>query len=147
MSISFVCVACGKEKLAAVRSAGRQSYCGERACQQSRKTAWQKQSLADPDHRSNQRHSHQAWCRSRPDYWSEYRRRHPDKAERNRRLQARRDQRRRHPPPQSAALLAKMDALVSFKPVELPENGEFWLVPVLAKMDALRVKIVAITDT
>lgn len=147
MSINFICLACGKEKSAAPRSAGRQSYCGERPCQQARKTAWQRQRLAtDPDHRANQRQSQQDWCRARPGYWSEYRRLHPDKAKRNRRLQARRDRLRRPPPRASAPALAKMDALIFVKPSELPANGEFWLVPVLAKMDALRVKIVAITD-
>ena len=146
MSINFVCLACGKEKPAAARSAGRQCYCGERACQQSRKTAWQKQSLStDADHRANHRRSHQAWCRAHPNYWAEYRRCHPDKAERNRRLQAQRDRRRRSILA-STTVLAKMDALVSCKPGELPANGEFWLVPLLAKMDACRVRIVAITD-
>ena len=148
MSTTFVCLSCGKEKPAAPRSGGRQSYCGERTCQRSRKASWQGQSLAnDPDYRANQRLSHQAWCRIHPGYWSEYRRRHPEQAERNRRLQARRDRRRRQRPKSAAAaVLAKMDALISFKPAELPVKGEFWLIPMLAKMDALRVKIVAITD-
>jgi hypothetical protein len=32
------------------------------------------------------------------------------------------------------------------KAVKLPENGEYWLVPVIAKMDASKVKITVITD-
>ena len=146
MSISFICLCCGKEKTAAAKSAGQQSYCGERPCQQARKTAWQRKSLAtDPDHRSNQRQSQQDWCRAHPDYWAEYRRRNPAKAERNRLLQTRRDRLRR-PSKASAPVLAKMDALISVKSQKQLENVEFWLVPVLAKMDALRVKIIAISD-
>ncbi len=146
MSTSFVCLSCGKEKKAAAKSAGRQSYCGERACQQSRKTAWQKRSMAeDSDHRASQRQSQQNWLRANSDYWSDYRGRNPDKVERNKRLQTQRDRRRRssnkHEPP-----LAKMDASASDKSKKQLDNGEFWLIPVLAKMDALKVKIVAISD-
>ena len=84
------------------------------------------------------------WRREHPDYWSEYRRRRPDVAERNRRLQARRDRKRRRQPPKSL-VLAKIDASTIPKPPGLHANGEYWLVPVLAKMDALRVKIVVVS--
>ena len=150
MSFVFVCLACGKEEPASPRSAGRQSYCGDKSCQQSRKTAWQRQSLArDHDHRANQRQSQEAWRRANPSYWTEYRRQHPDKAERNRRLQARRDRKRRHRQSKEFSLpvLAKMDALTAPNSPELQANIEYWLVPVLAKMDALRVKIVVISDS
>lgn len=145
MIVVFVCLACGKEKAASPRSAGRQSYCGEKSCQRARKTAWQRQSLAeDPEHRANQQSSQEAWRREHPNYWSEYRRRRPDIAERNRRLQTRRDRKRRRP---SSPVLAKMDALAPPNPPKLQAKGECWLVPVLAKMDALRVKIVMVSAT
>ena len=146
MNVVFVCFACGKEKLASQRSAGRQSYCGERVCQRSRKAAWQRQSLSrDRDHCANQRLSQEAWRREHANYWAEYRRRRPDIAERNRRLQARRDRKRRHQAADSP-VLAKMDALIP-KPPEFYASGEYWLVPVLAKMDALRVKILVVSDS
>jgi hypothetical protein len=145
MHALFICLGCGKEKPAGARSAGRQTYCGAARCQRARKAAWQKQSLkADPDHRANQRRSQEAWRRANPSYWANYRRQHPEKAERNRRLQHGRDRRRRQA---SAAVLAKMDASPPDKPAQPQENQEYWLVPVLAKMDALRVKIVATAAT
>ena len=150
MSAFFICLACGKEKPASPRSAGRQSYCGDKPCQQARKTAWQRRSLTlDHDHRANQRQSQEAWCRANPGYWTEYRSRHPDKAERNRRLQARRDRKRRHRQSKEFSLhaLAKMDAFAAPNSPELQANVEYWLVPVLAKMDVLRVKIVVISDS
>ena len=95
---------------------------------------------SDPEYRANQRQSHQEWLQVNPTYWKDYRRRHPKKAERNRLLQAMRN-RRRHNSYQTNAredppLIAKMDASkpTSFKPI-----GQFWLVPVIAKMDALKI--------
>ena len=105
----------------------------------------ERQSLAtDPDHRANHRLSHESSRRSHSSYWSEYRRRHPAYAERNRLLQRDRNQKRRRAIA-SAGVIAKMDALISFKPAALQVNGEYWLIPVIAKMDALRVKISTIT--
>jgi len=146
MSTAFICLGCGKEKHSEPRSAGRQSYCRAAPCQRARKAAWQRQSLArDPDHRANQRESHDKWRRAHPEYWSDYRRQHPEKAERNRRLQRHRDQRRRRQA--SAAVLAKMDASAPAKPMKPQSNQEYCLIPVLAKMDALRVKIVVTADS
>jgi hypothetical protein len=94
----------------------------------------------DPEYKAGQRQSHQEWLRANPNYWKDYRKRNPEKAERNRLLQAIRNRRRgrsheanaREDPP----LIAKMDASKpsNFKPV-----GQFWLVPVIAKMDALKI--------
>ena len=149
MNIVIVCLACGKEKPGSPRVAGRQSYCGEPACQLARKAAAERQSMAtDPEHRATKRQSYEVWCRANPGYWSEYRRRHPAQAERNRQLQRQRNLRRRRPAADAALgpVIAKLDASASFKRPELPTNGEYWLVPVIAKLDALRVKIVAITE-
>jgi len=79
-----------------------------------------------------------------PGYWKEYRKRHPDKAERNRILQAIRNRRARSFPfneKMISPLIAKMDAS---KPEALKILGQFWIVPVIAKMDALRVNILKI---
>lgn len=149
MNIVIVCLACGKEKPGSPRLAGRQSHCGAPACQRARKAAaeWQRM-VTDPDHRATKRHSYQAWCRANPGYWSEYRRRHPAKAERNRLLQRQRNQGRRRPAtdPPRPVVIAKLDTISSFKQPESPGNGEYWLVPVIAKLVSIRVKIVAITD-
>lgn len=147
MNVVIVCFACGKEKPGSPRVVGRQSHCGEPACQRARKAAAERQSMVtDPDHRATKRQSDAAWCRAHPGYWSEYRRRHPEKAERNRMLQRQRNLRRRRPAPDAVPVIAKLDASASFKRPEPPANGEYWLVPVIAKLDALRVKIIAITD-
>lgn len=149
MNVVIVCLACGKEKPGSPRLAGgRQSYCGEPSCQRARKAAAQRQSMmTDPDYRATKRLSDQAWCRANPGYWSEYRRRHPAQAERNRLLQRQRNRKRRCPATdiRPRAVIAKLDSISSFKPPEPPANGEYWLVPVIAKLDSIRVKIVVIT--
>jgi hypothetical protein len=93
---------------------------------------------ADPDYRFNQRLSSQTWAKAHPDYWSAYRKRHPETAERNRLLQTIRNRRRRHPLEADHQLIAKVDASIvnQFKAV-----GQYWLVPVIAKVDALKVNI------
>lgn len=78
----------------------KQRYCGERACQQARKRAWQKERRHDdPDYRENQREAQKRWASRHPEYWREWRQRHPEYRERNRRQQAERNARRRTSPP------------------------------------------------
>ena len=78
-------------------------------------------------------------------YWKRYRQRHPDKAERNRTLQHIRNRRRRQPAkPLPAALIAKMDARKSY---DFDLLGQFYLVPVIAKMDVSKVNIYSISKT
>jgi len=77
-------------------------------------------------------------------YWREYRRRNPEKAERNRLLQTIRNRKARSSPSDAkmdASVIAKMDAS-KFDNFEI--LGQFWLVPVIAKMDALKVNIIKI---
>jgi hypothetical protein len=92
----------------------------------------------DPDYRFNQRLSSQTWAKAHPGYWRAYRKRHPEKAERNRLLQTIRNRRRRHPLGVDHQLIAKVDASIvnQFKTV-----GQYWIVPVIAKVDALKVNI------
>ena len=114
-----------------------QRFCRRSGCQRARKAEWQRNKMrTDPEYKANQSQSHQEWLRANPSYWKDYRKRKPEKAERNRLLQAIRNRRRgrfdeahaRENPP----LIAKMDASKSedFRPI-----GQFWLVPVIAKMD------------
>jgi hypothetical protein len=71
----------------------------------------------------------------------------PDKAERNRLLQRARNHRRQQLKAKaSGTLIAKMDALITNNSGLLPDTAEYWLVPVIAKMDAFRVKIVRASD-
>ena len=112
----------------------RQVYCMKPRCQRVRKAAWQREKMqTDPDYRVNQKLSQKQWAKANPDYWRQYRKRNPKKAERNRILQSIRNRRARAP-----QLIAKMDTLKfnNFKIL-----GQFWLIPVIAKMDALKVNI------
>jgi hypothetical protein len=116
-----------------------QKYCGKAQCQKARRAAWQRNRMAtDPGYRGDQKLSRQKWARSHPDYWRNYRTQNPQITSRNRVLQRVRNRRRLKQKP----LIAKMDAskCLAFKPF-----GQFYLVPVIAKMDALKVRIYPIS--
>ena len=67
MNIVIICLACCKEKPGSPRVVGRQSYCGEPACQRVRKATAERQNMAtDPDHRATKRQSDEARCRAHP---------------------------------------------------------------------------------
>jgi len=120
-----------------------QYYCMKPTCRMARKAAWKRKKMKeDPEYRLNQKLSNKKWAEANPGYWKEYRRRNPEKAERNRILQRIRNRRRprrsqidaRGDPP----LIAKVDASISGK---IKVVGEFYMVPVIAKVDALKVYI------
>jgi hypothetical protein len=126
-------------------------YCGKPACQRARKAAWQRDKIrGDPDYRANQKRCQQDWCKAHPDYWKGYRQRHPGQARRNQDLQRVRNTRRRSrgrgdPTGTKASMIAKMDASNPFGASgRMAFSGQFWLVPVIAKMDALKVNIYGI---
>ena len=122
-----------------------QIFCMKPVCRRARKAAWQRHKMKiDPEYRSNQKSSQRQWAENHPGYWREYRRRNPRKAERNRILQSVRNRRARQkadPDGTDSVLIAKMDAS---KPESLKVLGRFWMVPVIAKMDALKVNILKI---
>ena len=124
----------------------RNQYCCSRPkCQGARKTNWQRIKMkTDPDHRTAQKLSNQKWAAKIPGYWKTYRDKNPEKAERNRMLQTIRNRRRSANKKSDDKPIAKMDARINmdFQPV-----GQFWLVPLIAKMDATKVNIYTITDT
>ncbi len=133
-------------------------YCEKETCQRARKAVWQREKMRrDRDYQANQKRCQQEWCKANPGYWKEYRDAHPKQAERNRELQRVRNQKRRGDIRQvcpsagrtvkmDASTIAKMDALKSVKTsVKRSFSGQFWLVPVIAKMDALKVNIYEIT--
>ena len=126
-------------------------YCGEPVCQRARKAAWQREKIrGDPDYRADQKRCWQDWCKAHPGYWKEYRQQHPDQARRNLDLQKVRNVRWRSrglgdPTGMQGSLIAKMDASKPFGTSgRAAFSGQFWLVPVIAKMDALKVSIYGI---
>jgi hypothetical protein len=88
--------------------------------------------------------SQQKWASNNPLYWKAYRKRNPEKVIRNRMLQTIRNRRRSASKRSGKVLIAKMDAR---KSVDLHPIGQFYLVPMIAKMDAVKVNIYTITDT
>ena len=122
-----------------------QTACKKPRCQKDKKAAWQRFKMKhDPLYRANQRSSHQKWLSATPNYWKAYRKRNPDKAERNRILQTVRNRKAREPSVEKkmdGSVIAKMD---SSKRDNFQLLGQFWMIPVIAKMDALKVNIVKI---
>jgi len=152
MTIKFICLGCGKELTSSKRSGNRQSYCGEKKCQRARKMTWQRQKVAaDLEYRSDQARCGHAWREANRDYWRDYRQAHPEQTRRNRLLQKQRNQKRRrglrlaNAPTPSAEVIAKMDALIPKDIAPFRPIGEFWLIPVIAKMDAFKVNITSVS--
>ena len=136
------CVHCGKFFIPRNR---KQNYGTDPDCQRARKAAWQRYKIkTDADYRTQQQLSHQKWVRDHPGYWKRYRQRNPDKAERNRTLQHVRNRRNRQQDQQlPEPLIAKMDARKSY---DFDLVGQFYLVPVIAKMDVSKVNIYTISN-
>jgi len=120
-----------------------QKYCNEKECQKARKAKWQREKMAkDLDYKSNQKACQQQWQRGQPDYYRDYRAKHPEYVERNKLLQITRNAKRRKDG--LVRLIAKMDALNSICSMR---KWLFKLVPqdsMIAKMDSLIVKLVAV---
>ena len=139
------CVSCGIFFIPRNR---KQNYCREPGCQRARKAAWQRFKLkSDDDYRTQQHLSHQKWLQTNPDYYRSYRRRNPDKVQRNRALQIIRNRRSRSRIRDASRpddpLIAKMDTR---KCNHFNLAGQFYLVPVIAKMDLRKVNIYTISD-
>lgn len=118
-----------------------QTYCSKPVCQKARKALWQKLKLAtDPEYKKDQQLSQQKWLSDNPDYYKNYLRRNPKKADKNRALQRIRN----HKAPLSKTIgIAKMDARKSNSQNLL---GYFWLVPTIAKMDPVKIFITTAPD-
>ena len=135
------CVHCGKFFIPRNR---KQNYCTKADCQCARKAAWQRYKMkTDVDYRAQQQLSNEKWVNKTPGYWTRYRQRNPDKVERNRALQHIRNRRNRQTDQDPAfAVIAKMDARKSY---DFDLLGQFYLVPVIAKMDVSKVNIYIIS--
>jgi len=140
----ILCVYCGDLFDASPRHKN-QIACKKTECQRAKKADWQKHKMKiDTIYNANQKISQKEWVRANPGYWKEYRRNNPEKAERNRILQAIRNRKARSTDSDAkmdTSLIAKMDAS---KIDNFQTLGQFWMVPVIAKMDALKVNIVKI---
>lgn len=124
-----------------------QNYCMAPECRRAKKAAWRREKMhTDTEFRLSQQLSNHKWLKATPGYWKEYRRKNPDKAERNRCLQAIRNRSRGQEPKGGPAVddgvIAKIDAS---KPNKFTPIGRYYLVPVIAKIDALKVRIYEIT--
>ncbi|MDD3816356.1 MAG: hypothetical protein PHZ02_17130 [Desulfocapsaceae bacterium] len=142
--MEILCVYCGDLFEASPRHKN-QIACKKPACQRARKAEWQRRKMrTDPVYSAYQKISQKEWARTHPGYWKTYRKNHPEKADRNRVLQAVRNRKARTKNAHvkmETPLIAKMDASKGdgFQPL-----GQFWLIPVIAKMDALKVNIVKV---
>ena len=135
------CVHCGKFFIPRNR---KQNYCTEADCQRARKAAWQRYKMkTDVDYRAQQQLSNEKWVNKTPGYWTRYRQQNPDKTERNRALQHIRNRRNRQTDQDPVCpVIAKMDARKSY---DFDLLGQFYLVPVIAKMDVSKVNIYIIS--
>ena len=155
MIIEFMCKSCGRVEKADVKTGSLQTHCGHKSCQCERRSEWQRQKMeTDPAYKVNQRTADRKWRESRKDYYSDYRKKNPKKAQRNRDLQIIRNKKRKPraaKPPLSpiVPVIAKMDDLATLNMLSnrVDKGGPnlYWLVPVIAKMDALKVNIQVIS--
>ena len=139
----IVCLHCNEFITASPRNKNH-NYCKKPECQRARKAAWKRHKMqTDPEFKKNQQLSNRKWAKNNPGYWKAYRRKNPGKAERNRMLQNIRNRRREKTKRAGAVPIAKVDAL---KPKKISMVGRYWLVPVIAKVDALKVNILEISN-
>lgn len=124
-----------------------QHYCMKPECRRARKAAFRREKMrTDEEFRLNQQLSNRKWLKTNPGYWKQYRHEHPEKVARNRQLQIIRNRSRGQAPKSGPAagdgVIAKIDASKSnkFSPI-----GRYYLVPMIAKIGALKVRIYEIT--
>ena len=142
----FPCLHCG---VFFVPRNKKQEYCSLEKCQKARRAARQNNKMkTDPEYCAGQKSSNDNWLKNNPEYYPQYRENNPDKVARNRSLQHIRNKGRvaksHSPPTPKIDLIAKMDAR------NLPADklsGQYWLVPVIAKMDAVKIYIHAVSHS
>ena len=139
MKEEVICLCC-YEYFAKSPRHKNQNYCKKLKCQRTQKAEWQrKKLLTDPEYKSGQKLSNKKWQETDPDYWKKYRSKNVEKTERNRLLQKLRNRKKGH----TTLKIAKMDPSKSSPyPRKHKICGPYWLVPIIAKMDPLKVNIV-----
>ena len=107
------CVCC-QERFHPRAQNPNQAYCPNQKCQKARKAAWQREKLKkDKDYQENQKRAQEKWRRQNPDYYRDWRAKHPKYTAHNRTSQQQRNRKRqrgRRPLP-----IAKMDASIDKK--------------------------------
>lgn len=133
-----ICVSCKKPYIRNPRQK-KQQYCSDPACQKARKATWQREQMrSNPTYKKDQMQAKQDWFDQHPDFWKKYRRKNQQKTLRNVLLQRKRNQQyrlKRLEKKPAEKVIAKMDVL------DANNHGvlrEYWVVPVIAKMDVLR---------
>jgi hypothetical protein len=110
-----------------------QTACKKVKCQRAKKAAWQRHKLkTDPIYAANQKSSQQQWIKANAGYWKQYRKKNPQKAERNRIGQAMRNRKARS----SWSVLAASSDCKDGR-VKSQYHQDSNLLPVIAKMDWL----------
>lgn len=155
IKMEFICKSCGRQCKANIKTGPLQTHCEYKSCQRERVSQWQRQKIkTDPEYRANQRNADRKWRESHRDYWSKYRKKNPKKAQRNRDLQILRNKKRKSRSAKKSAVnpgpvIAKMGELsptnTLLNQLDKVGPGFYWLVPVIAKMDALKVSIQVIS--
>ena len=138
------CIHCGRSFVPNLR-VKNQRYCPDVKCQRSRRARWYREKMVkDPDYRDNQKRCQKEWQLSHPDYWRDYRDRHPEYLKRNRLLQQWRNARRGKD--KVGRLIAKIDSLSRWSYSR--KGGLFRLVPqgnrLIANIDSFIVKIIPV---
>jgi hypothetical protein len=98
----------------------------------------------DPIYRANQKSSQNQWARANPGYWSTYREKKPEKADRNRILQTIRNRKARSSDSDAKMETSVIAKMYASKGDNFEVLGQFWMVPVIAKMYASKVNIIKI---
>ena len=115
MAQTFICKNCHNMKTMNPRLKGNQNYCGDKQCQQARKSSWQKNKMkTNSAYRNKQYQSMERWRKRKPlhRYQKNYRTTHPQYVDENRTKQTIRNQKR-----SSVAKIVKMDALSIDRPL------------------------------
>jgi len=126
----------------------KHEYCKKPECQRARKSKWQRERRNNDEiYRKDQKEAQEIWIRNNPFYWKEYRSKNKEYAKQNREKQRVRNNLKRLESSQNPSI-AKMDAI---KPKSFNISGIYKLFPIgcdsIAKMDAIDVKITAISDS
>ncbi len=144
-----ICAHC-RQPFSRYRNRKNQDYCSKKECQRVRKAKWKREKIEkDAVFKTYNQQTNEDWHAKTPGYWKDYRKRNPEKTERNRILQRVRNQKRKKKAEKKIAkmgtpkVIAKVDVLKSNTHQAF---NEFWLVPVIAKVDVLKAHILLIPD-
>lgn len=138
----MICIHCGKD-FSPNHRVKNQRYCNDRSCQSARRARWYRIKMAkDQDYKDNQRRCQKEWHECHPNYYREYRAKHPEYVKQNRFLQLRRNAKRRKDG--LGKLIAKLDVLDN--PLFSRKGELFKLIPqgdrLIAKIDSMVVKLI-----